>query len=189
MQKKLIITLATTVLVVAAGLVVYALYSQPASAPKVSDEDTVDCSKVVQNWDVSRRVGKGSLSSGQIVDVRYGQHDCFDRIVFDIDSNDVVRYSAEYVPEIIGGGSGEPVEIAGNNSIQLVIGAQVSSDRTPADFGPVDDWNALRQIKRVSSFEGITTFGIGISKEVPFNIFHLPGKDGKSMRIVLDIAH
>jgi len=189
MQKKLLIIIVAIMTLVAVGMVTYMLYSQPASAPKVTNRSIADCSETTRSWRTSPQIDNETMSRGEIVDIRYGQHDCFDRIVFEINSGDLVGYRAEYVSAVIGGGSGEPVEVAGNSLIQLTINAPATSDPHPTDFGPTQDWNALHQIKRVSSFEGVTTYGIGVNKETPFRIFHLPGKDGERMRVVLDLAH
>lgn len=188
MKTKIISFIAIFVLIMA-GAGAYILNTNKASAPAHSNTPVaVDCETLVGDWDSTKRKGDGSLSSGKITEVRTGQHECFDRIVFDINSNEKVSYRAEYVPVVTSDGSGLPVEVAGDAAIQLVIDAW-AVDPKPSDFKPDSPWKSLYEVKNAGSFEGLTTFGIGVKAEKPFDIYHLAGKDKTSMRIVLDIAH
>ena len=149
---------------------------------------TDNCDQAVAGWTTDVQDGGNALVSGKITNVRTGRHDCYDRVVFDITSAEDVGYRAEYVPVVRMDPSGMPVELAGEAFIQLSIDAW-EGESVPTDFGPVTDWHSLRQITNAGSFEGVTRYGIGIAHQAPFNVYRLPGADGRSMRVVVDLAH
>ena len=188
---RLLLVAVLTVAALLAALLVFRENRQSGpSASQVqttTQSATTSCDQAVAGW-TDVHDGGNSLVSGKITDVHTGRHDCYDRVVFDISSAEDVGYSAAYVPVVRMDASGKPVEVAGGAFIQLSIDAWVG-EPVPADFGPVTDWKSLRQVKSAGSFEGITRYGIGVDHKVPFNVYRLPGTDGKSMRVVVDIAH
>ena len=46
----------------------------------------------------------------------------------------------------------------------------------------------LRQVALAGSFEGQTTFGVGVRARLPYRVFLLDGP-GNGSRLVLDVAH
>ena len=59
----------------------------------------------------------------------------------------------------------------------------------PGDHvAPVAGFKTLRDVVYGGSFEGQTTFAIGVRARLPFRIFVLPSDTG-GVRIVLDVAH
>jgi hypothetical protein len=57
--------------------------------------------------------------------------------------------------------------------------------------GPVVDvagYQTLRSVVFGGSFEGLTTFGVGVRARLPFRVFALAGPGGDT-RIVLDVLH
>jgi hypothetical protein len=160
-----------------------------ANATEPATQSATDnCDQGVAGWTTDVQDGGNALVSGKITNIRTGRHDCCDRVVFDITSAEDVGYRAEYVPVVRMDPSGMPLELAGDAFIQLSIDAW-AGESVPTDFGPVTDWQSLRQINSAGSFEGITRYGIGVDHQSPFNVYRLPGTDGKSMRVVVDIAH
>jgi hypothetical protein len=134
----------------------------------------------------------GSLSTAPITNVRAGRHDCFDRVVIDI-SGSANGYNAQYVPVVTREGSGQPVALNGGAFIQFTVfapaynmsGAPTYNPSNPANVVNVTGWQTLRQVAYAGSFEGYTTFGVGVRARLPFRVFVLSGPT----RIVLDIAH
>ena len=55
-------------------------------------------------------------------------------------------------------------------------------------FANVVRYRSLRDVVFGGSFEGYTTFAVGVRARLPFRVFVLSGP-GTNSRIVLDIAH
>ena len=49
-------------------------------------------------------------------------------------------------------------------------------------------WTTFRQVAYAGSFEGQTSFGLGVRARLPFRVFTLAGP-GAGSRIVVDVAH
>jgi hypothetical protein len=58
--------------------------------------------------------GDPALGTGEVDTVRAGRHKCFDRLVVDIDGP-LPGYSARYLDEVIGDGSGAVVPTPGRD--------------------------------------------------------------------------
>lgn len=127
-----------------------------------------------------------TMGLGEIDTVRTGQHDCFDRVVFDIDGPPA-GYHVEYVPVVTADGSGNPVTVPGAAKLQVVIRhPNYSPTHVGASVANVAGYQTLRSVVYAGSFEGQTTYGVGVRARLPFRVFSIPGGHG---RIVLDIAH
>lgn len=127
------------------------------------------------------------MGTGEVDTIRTGSHDCFDRVVIDIDGP-AGGWRAEYVSQVTADGSGFVVPTPGAAKIQFIV-------RHPWYSGPangvsvanVAGFHTLRSVVAAGSFEGQTTFGVGVRARLPFRVFALPGPGGHS-RIVLDVA-
>src|SRR6185295_10517087 len=58
------------------------------------------------------------MSQAKVVNVRTGQHYCFDRLVIDL-NGPVAGYTIRYVPQVVQDGSGFPVPLRGQAFIHL----------------------------------------------------------------------
>lgn len=124
-----------------------------------------------------------------LVDVRTGQHEGFDRVVFEF-AGALPRYRVEYVsPPITACGSGLPVTIAGNAFLQVrLTPAAAHDEQGNVTFGTTELAPGLPPILEVESscdFEGEVTWVLGLSEEVDFNVFFLTNPH----RVVVDVAH
>lgn len=128
-----------------------------------------------------------------IVNVRGGQHTCFDRMVIDFRGK-ASPYTVRYVSAVHQDGSGAVVPLRGGAFLQIVAksatydvntGAPTYRPANPKELVNVSGWRTFRQIADAGSFEGQTTFGLGVRARLPFRVFRLsdPG------RIVIDVAH
>lgn len=127
-----------------------------------------------------------TLGPGEIDTVRTGQHECFDRVVVDIDGPPA-GYHAEYVPEVTADGSGAVVPTPGGARIQFIVRhPNYHGGAIGASVAPTAGFRTLRSVVYAGSFEGQTTYGVGVRARLPFRVFTIPGGHG---RIVLDIAH
>ena len=63
----------------------------------------------------------------------------------------------------------------------------------PARVVDVGGFRTVRQVVSAGSFEGYTTFGIGVRGRLPFRVFVLDGRGSGGpnvgSRLVIDIAH
>jgi hypothetical protein len=143
--------------------------------------------------------GTGPTVPTPIVHVRAGRHDCFDRIVVDLGGS-AVGYHAGYVPAVLGQGSGEPVALAGGAFLDVTLYAPTNDldgnptfNPDPARVVDVGGFQTVRQVVSAGSFEGYTTFGIGVRGRLPFRVFVLDGRGSGGpnvgSRLVIDIAH
>lgn len=138
-----------------------------------------------------------SHTTGTVEDVRAGRHDCFDRLVLDVD--DVPRglsYDVRYVDSVRADGSGRTVPLAGAADLRVVLRAPAYDARGRATYRPADathlvdvtGWSTFRQVAWAGSSEGQTTVGLGVRARLPFRAFVLDGP-GDGARLVVDVAH
>lgn len=130
------------------------------------------------------------MAHASVVRVRAGRHACFDRLVFHVNGAPG-GWGVRYVAQVTADASGLPVHVAGAAFLEVAIrnpgidGRGNSTLRAP--LPQVGGFPTLRDLQPAGAFEGVTSFGVGLSARVPFRVFALvaPG-DGM---IVLDVAH
>lgn len=136
--------------------------------------------------------------------VRAGRHDCYDRVVFDINGPGAVGYSARYVPEVAADASGKPIPVPGGAALQVVVRAPAQGfDESghqpgrvlaaPGDYfytaNQLAGWSSLRAVRFAGFFEGQCTFAVGVRQQLPFRMFTVLDTQSQVRRVVLDIAH
>ncbi|MEA2902105.1 MAG: hypothetical protein QOH36_1992 [Actinomycetota bacterium] len=143
--------------------------------------------------------GSGAKAAGEhglapLGQVRTGKHDCFDRVVFEIDGP-APGYRVEYVSEVRTEGEGAVLPLAGGARLKVVLLGNVFDELGHLHYsGRVGDrldvagYKTLRDVKFGGCFEGYTTFGVGVRARLPYRVFTLAGP-GEHSRIVLDVAH
>jgi hypothetical protein len=147
------------------------------------------------------------MAAEDVYRVRPGRHDCYDRVVFDVngvvDGADAVGFHVAYVDgDVQADGSGEPVPTAGDAALAVIVRAPAQGYGTsghqpgrllaePGDdlvtTGQVAGWPALREVTFAGSFEGQTTFAVGVDRQVPFRAGSFEA-DGYT-HVYVDIAH
>jgi len=131
---------------------------------------------------------RDGMGTGEIDHLRAGRHECFDRLVVQVDGP-AGGYWAEYVPEVTADGSGNVVPVAGGAKIQLIVRHPwYSGPGVGASLVNVSGFDTLRDVRNAGSFEGQTTIGVGVRARLPFRVFVLAGPGGQS-RFVIDVAH
>ncbi|MCW4352960.1 hypothetical protein ONR57_06590 [Hoyosella sp. YIM 151337] len=136
-----------------------------------------------------------TMSAAPVVNVRSGQHGCFDRLVVDI-AGKVAGYHATYTGTVRHDGSGQAVPLRGGAYIEFVVRAPAYDSAGQLTYRPanrnelvnVHGYQTLRQVAWAGSFEGQTTFGVGVRARLPFRVFTLDGP-GAHSRVVIDVAH
>ncbi|MCU1353640.1 MAG: hypothetical protein JWM05_2849 [Acidimicrobiales bacterium] len=132
---------------------------------------------------------RSGLTQAPLISHRAGRHDCYDRFVVEL-NGPVAGYTARYVSQVTGQGSGNPVPLKGGAFIELVVNAPASSAvaSQTGDLVSVAGFRTFRQIKLAESFEGYTGYGIGVRSRLPMRVSLLPGP-GSHSRLLIDVAH
>ena len=92
--------------------------------------------------------------------------------------------------------SGRKVPLRGGADLRIEVWAPtydsnyvpVYQPRKRANVVRVAGYRTFRQVRFVDSFEGISTFGLGVRARLPFRVFQLSGP-GDGSRLVIDVAH
>ena len=130
------------------------------------------------------------LGAGPVTNIRAGRHDCFDRLVLDI-NGPAATYTAGYVDAVYEDASGAQVPLRGGAFLHIVVIAYSYTSKVPAnrtDVVDVADWQTFRQVALVGNFESHYSVGLGVRARLPFRVFTLDGP-GNGSRLVVDVAH
>lgn len=123
--------------------------------------------------------------------VRAGTFPCADRLEFEIKGR-ATGYSVGYVDAVVQDGSGATLSVPGNARLQVQL-HHPAYDETgrPTFFRRVGEAGAdvrgyptLQSVVFGGSFEGYTTFGVGVRARLPFRVWIQDGR-----LIVLEVAH
>lgn len=133
-------------------------------------------------------------SSAEIWRVRAGAHRCFDRMVVDLRSAPAAGWHVRY-HSVSRPGTGTVVPLRGSAPLEVVALAPAYGPTGASIFRPpnrnevvdVSGFRTFRQIAYAGSFEGQTTFGIGVRSRLPFRVFAVQGPSGT--KLVIDVAH
>jgi hypothetical protein len=131
---------------------------------------------------------------GHLVDVRAGRHDCYDRMVLDVDGI-TAGFNVQYVPDIYSVGRGDVIPVRGGAKLGVVVSAPSYDDEGRATYRPADPqelvnvngYQTFRQLVDAGSFEGETALGVGVRARLPFRVFAID--ESGTTRIVIDVAH
>lgn len=129
-------------------------------------------------------------NAGEMVGLRAGRHDCFDRLVFDMRSP-TEGYHVTYVDYVYEDPTSNPVPLRGGAKLQITVhGPAYDAAGNPtyhpanrSELVDVTGYQTFRQVAWAGSFEGSTTVGLGVRARLPFRIFTLDNK------VVVDVAH
>jgi hypothetical protein len=132
----------------------------------------------------------GTMVRSRISQVSAGRHACFDRLVIRLGKGKRAGYRVRYVKKIVQDGSGKTIRVHGRGKLSIVALAPATRHFPVSSRHLVDvtGFRSLRQVVCAGSFEGITSFGVGVRARLPFRVFRLRGP-GKGSRLVVDVAH
>ncbi len=153
----------------------------PSSSPTTSappTSTTVSCDGTA-GWDTGAETAEIGLNA-PIVSVTGDGDECTDEVRIGLDDDaGAPGYRVEYVDVVSRPGSGDPVPVAGDHALSVVIDSP-TYDPASGDFAPTvatsDDmvdtsgFDVVRQVAHGGSFEGMTTFAIGVDGERPFTV-------------------
>jgi len=163
--------------------------------------DTSPCAEQ-NSWGTDPQDGGTAMTQAPLYLVRAGRHDCYDRVVFDLNGPADVGYTAKYVPVVRADASGKPVTVEGRAALQIVFRAPIYGTdnqghqpwRQPPAVGQefvapanVAGWASLAEVSFAGSSEGQTTFAVGVRGERPFRIW--TNSEQHYQHVILDIAN
>ena len=141
---------------------------------------------------------KAPYTGKQVTNVRSGRHQCFDRLVIDInaDGAGTPGYITRYVTTVKRDGSGAKVPLRGGARLSIVIKAPAYNEQGLVTYKPANQkelvnvagYRTFRQVAFAGTFEGQTTIGLGVRARLPMRTFVLSGPGG-GHRVVIDVAH
>lgn len=123
-------------------------------------------------------------------DIRIGRHDGFDRVVFELGGTGTPGWDVQYVDEATSQGSGNPVEVAGDAVLQVMLtgagypydtGVEEYSGRDPL---AVADTEVVTEVVFDATFEGRTVAFLGTTARAPFRVHLLQDP----VRVVVEVA-
>jgi hypothetical protein len=174
----------------------------PAPASDTPAKATTECG-ITRGWNTEEETA-APYTSDALYLVRVGQHDCYDRVVLDINGPAEVGYVVRYMPVVTADGSGEPVPVAGGAALMVVthappLGLDSGGHQPGTMFAAtgdhlhtadqLKDWRSLRAVRYAGFFEGQSTMAIGVRTELPFRVFTRLDPTSQLQHIVIDIAH
>ncbi|MEV5138275.1 hypothetical protein AB0K71_23895 [Streptomyces syringium] len=131
-----------------------------------------------------------------LTDVRTGRHECFDRMVLDLEGagHRPIGYRVGYVDSLNQDGSGDAVHVAGGAILEVRVAAPSYDPATGratyrAKAGrrlpgvDVTGYRTFKDTRFAGSFEGDTQIGLGVRARLPFRVSQW------DHRIVIDVAH
>lgn len=138
-----------------------------------------------------------TMTRAPVTGVRVGRHDCYDRMVIDLAGTPAPGYTVRYIdPPYRAEGSGAPLLVAGGAVLQITVRAPAYDDAghptapwsgtdvvSPAELS-ADGYRTFRDVVYGGSFEGYSSFGLGVRARLPFRVLQLTGS-----RLVIDVAH
>ena len=89
---------------------------------------------------------------------------------------------------VVADGSGQTIGLLGTKRIRVVIRparghTSGGTNLLPSTLTP--KCSNLRQVKRAGDFEGVVSYGLGLSRKTGFRVFRLSAPT----RVVIDVAH
>ena len=127
----------------------------------------------------------GAPLPGSVTGLRAGEHPCYDRLVIDV-TGAAPGYAVHYVNAVRAEGSGAIVPTAGGARLEVTVD---KSAMTRPHLPSVAGYRTFRQVTWAGSFEGYTSFGLGVRARLPFRVFTLHDSATGTSRLVIDVAH
>jgi hypothetical protein len=118
-----------------------------------------------------------------VVKVATGHHRGFDRITFTFANGLPQQRSERYVAKLIADGSGKVIPIEGHAIIRVRFFSaftEVTATQTPR-------LPEIRQVKVAGNFEGVVSYGVGVTKKEPVTMHILAGPRAGLNRIYFDV--
>ncbi len=131
--------------------------------------------------------GEGSGLPVTVTSIDVGEHDTFDRVVFELAGDGLPGWTARYVAEATEQGSGHTIDVAGDATLELMIDnvEYPPSDDRLATGTRVPGAGAVEEVYFSNIYEAISQAFIGVDARSPIEVFTLTDP----ARLVVDIHH
>jgi hypothetical protein len=147
-------------------------------------------------WGSLPKVDQPFHIAGQLENIRAGRHDCYDRLVIDVDGDGPASYDIRYVDQLGSLGSGFPIELRGGAALRILVDSPAHDEQGQPTYAPPDPddvvdvtgWDTFRQVLFDGSYEGQSQIGLGVRARLPMRAFTLD-QPGPGWRLVIDVAH
>ena len=128
--------------------------------------------------------GEGPLD---VVDVRIGVHDGFDRVTFESEGDGQLGWFVLYQEDPVSDGRGDPIAFQGEIALRVVLYfVDMPVDTEPLALGVAGpEGSIVNEVVDDLIFEGNHTFVIGLDEQVPYRIARLEDPN----RVVIDLVH
>lgn len=143
-------------------------------------------------WGSLPKTATSSSYGAEITNIRTGRHDCYDRMVVDLNGAPT-GYNVRYVSNVYAEGSGQLIPLAGGAKLEIGLQNPTYDENGQLTYIPLSGgrlpgvnlagYQTFRDAKFAGSFEGQTTVGLGVRARLPFRAFFLGN------RVVIDVAH
>ena len=135
-------------------------------------------------------VEDGSAAIANIVDVRVGTHDGYDRVVIEFEQGTPELTIDRAQPPFTADGSGLPIEVDGESFLGIVMrgGTKQTDAGTSSYDGPTDiapGFPTLVHLVEGGDFERQSTWYLGLADEACVRLLLLDGPP----RLVIDVEH
>jgi hypothetical protein len=141
-------------------------------------------------WPTDPRHAAGAgARTGELVSIRTGRHDAFDRVVFQFNGSGTPGYDVKYVDHVTQDPSDRPVPLQGRAFLWVVVQGASTADMSYRTVytGPdavTTGYPSLKQIKLAGDFERVLSFGLGVDHRSGYRVLALSGPP----RLVVDVA-
>jgi hypothetical protein len=125
----------------------------------------------------------GSHSTAPIFTSRVGRQTCYDSFVVEVDGP-ASGYRVGYASEVYSEGVGLPLSPYMERPAGALIGIHLLNPAYDLNTGT----STFRGVVYGGSFEGQTTFALGVRARLPFEVLVLPGP-GSHTRFVINVRH
>jgi hypothetical protein len=134
--------------------------------------------------------GSATVPRAQIVDVRVGTHDGFDRVVIEFEDGTPAFTLDTATPPLVQDGSGAELDVDGNAFWQLVMrdASRAGLDGMPVFEGPTNvnpGFPKLVELIEGGDFEAVSTWYFGLAADSCVRVLAL----SEPSRLVFDIEH
>ena len=158
----------------------------PSSTPTGAPEPTADLATFTAPG--TELTSDGDASAYVVTEVRVGQHDGYDRVVYQLEGGTgVPGYRIGYVDQAVEDPSGEVRQVDGDAILQVwLVGTTYPMEGGPQEFAQDlrPDDGAVEQVVRPLTFEGMTQSFIGVDDGPrPFRVSVLQDP----VRVVVDL--
>lgn len=146
-----------------------------ATTPPTAPPTTEACRRL---GDTSTKTSSDPIAMSSMVgvDIRVGDHACFERVVIELGgSGDFPGWSAEYVSGPVRlGESDEFVEIDGDATLLVRMGMWMPTMEGDGYSGPTDirptTVDHIRELRQTENWEGYSIWAIGVDEEYRFTV-------------------